>query len=93
MEACWNGDFEGAKKLIEQGAEINEKNENGTTPLMYAKTFTFRTGDISIMKLLLANGADPNIQDNAGKTAADYTIERSKLIIKTINNFSQKQSK
>lgn len=85
MEACWRGDLQEAKRLIAEGADVNARNPKGTTPLMYAKTYAFSTGDIEIIQLLLSNGADAQARDNSGKTAADYTIERCNLIVKTLN--------
>lgn len=90
MEACWRGDIDEAKRLIADGADVNARNANGTTPLMYAKTYTFTTGDIALLTLLLANGADANARDNAGKTASDYTIERSALIVRVLDSSTSK---
>ncbi|MDH1657963.1 ankyrin repeat domain-containing protein [Pseudomonas mosselii] len=85
MEACWRGDIEEARQLIKDGADVNARNKNGTTPLMYAKTYAFSTGNITLIELLLKNGADIDARDNAGKTAADYTIERCALILKALS--------
>lgn len=85
MEACWRGELAEVKRLIAGGASVNAQNTNGTTPLMYAKTYAFSTGDFEIMKTLLTHGADTQIRDNAGKTAKDYTIERSQAIIQILD--------
>ena len=84
MEVCWRGEISEVRDLIKAGADINARNGNGTTPLMYAKTHAFSTGKTDIMKLLLEHGADPQLQDNAGKTAADYTLERSQIILQIL---------
>lgn len=57
-----------AKVLIGQGANVNKKASTygGSTPLMEAA----RTYDVEIIKLLLERGADPNITDDKGYTAA-----------------------
>lgn len=84
MEACWRGDVDAVTQLILDGADVNARNANGTTPLMYAKTHAFSTGKTDIIELLLENGADPDQKDGHGKTAADYTIERCDLILSLI---------
>jgi ankyrin repeat protein len=56
------GDAEIAKQLIDHGAAINARGNGGRTPL-YA-TLAFRASqrkDLSVAKVLLENGADPNI--------------------------------
>lgn len=61
--------------LDEQNVDPNEKNEDGMTPLHHVTTELFEAlciavtdDDIYIIKLLLKHGADPNIQDNLGRT-------------------------
>ncbi|XP_053313801.1 ankyrin repeat domain-containing protein 34B [Spea bombifrons] len=59
--------------LLEGGAYINESNDRGETPLMIAcKTKHVDNQSVSkvkMIKYLLENNADPNIQDKFGKTA------------------------
>ncbi|XP_010310664.2 ankyrin repeat domain-containing protein 34B [Balearica regulorum gibbericeps] len=59
--------------LVEGGAYINESNDRGETPLMVAcRTKHVDAQSASkekIVKYLLENKADPNIQDKSGKTA------------------------
>ncbi|XP_062828368.1 ankyrin repeat domain-containing protein 34B [Anolis carolinensis] len=59
--------------LLEGGAYINESNDRGETPLMVAcKTNHVDHQSVSkvkMVKYLLENKADPNIQDKTGKTA------------------------
>jgi ankyrin repeat protein len=59
--------------LIQHGARLNEQNIYGRTPLI--STICFQKGCqayITATQLLLA-GADPNIQDNQGKRAIQFT--------------------
>jgi ankyrin repeat protein len=65
--AISKGDVETAKKLIEYGANVNEKC-NGMTPLMMAA----RYNNVEIIKLLLEKGADLRIKDSKGFTALKY---------------------
>ena len=50
------GDTIGTLKLIRSGANVNEADANGSTPLMTA----CRWADLAMVKLLLANGANAN---------------------------------
>jgi ankyrin repeat protein len=54
-----------AEYLIEQGVPINEKDSTGTTALISA----VKNGHPEIVQLLLAKGADPNIQEDGGLKA------------------------
>ena len=61
------GDIETVKKLIELGADVNEKS-NGMTPAMYAAKFN----RVEILKLLVENGAKLNVKSEKGFTAEKY---------------------
>lgn len=54
IEAVKNGDYAEAEKLIRDGAEVNQQDEQGWTPLNFAAG----KGDLSIVKLLVENGAE-----------------------------------
>jgi ankyrin repeat protein len=66
-------DFEKVKILLEKGADVNEKDEYGDTPLMIAACNL----DTKTVKLLLENGADVNSQDKYGDTALSIIIKKS----------------
>lgn len=66
--------------LLQQGADPDKANANGTTPLMFAKTAAFAYGDCAGMKVLLDAGADRDARDRKGLTALDYTISRAALV-------------
>jgi ankyrin repeat protein len=57
-----------AEFLIEHGAYVNEQDSQGETILIRAAT----EGDLSMVQLLLANGADPGIYDSNHKLPIDY---------------------
>ncbi|MFY0712854.1 ankyrin repeat domain-containing protein [Seonamhaeicola sp. NFXS20] len=62
------GDFDTVKKLIERGADINQRS-NGMTPAMYAAKFN-RT---EILKLLIEKGANLKLRcSNRNYTALKY---------------------
>ena len=62
------GDFDTVKKLIERGADVNERS-NGMTPAMYAAKYN-RT---EILKLLIDSGANLKLRcTNKSYTAVKY---------------------
>jgi ankyrin repeat protein len=54
IEAVKAGDYDRAEKLIQMGADINQQDEQGWTPLSFAAG----KSDLAIVKLLFENGAD-----------------------------------
>ena len=59
-----NSSYDTIKALIDAGADVNVKDNNGTTALMYAVYY----GNTEIVKTLIAAGADVNAKDNNGFT-------------------------
>ncbi len=67
------GDVENTKFLIKDNYDVNyscENNCKGWTPLMIASA----NGHKEIVSILLENGADPNIQNELGRTALQYAV-------------------
>jgi ankyrin repeat protein len=62
IKACSRGKIEEARRLIDQGADVNGRDKAGDTPL----TTAVRRGKAEIVELLLAKGADPNLKDGLG---------------------------
>jgi hypothetical protein len=60
--------------LLNQGANVNDYDKYGNTPLMYVSAYDSK---IEIIKLLLIRGADINHKNNAGDTALDYPLFNS----------------
>ncbi|XP_074851494.1 ankyrin repeat domain-containing protein 34B [Carettochelys insculpta] len=73
IKAVYQSRLRLTRLLLEGGAYINESNDRGETPLMIAcKTQHMDQQSVSkakMVKYLLENKADPNIQDKCGKTA------------------------
>ena len=67
--------YDEALILINEGADINARiGPTNTTILMQAS----RAGDVDSVKLLLQNGADPNLKDTMGWAALHHTAIPSK---------------
>jgi CubicO group peptidase (beta-lactamase class C family) len=58
------GNIDAVKQYIEDGSDLNEKDQFGSTPLIIATTF----GRTEIVKALIEAGADLNIPSNDGST-------------------------
>jgi ankyrin repeat protein len=67
IDALKRNDLAKAKGLIEQGADVNSRDKNGWTPLMYAASYAKPATEI--LQLLLAKGADVNAGNKEGQTA------------------------
>ncbi|MFL1672501.1 ankyrin repeat domain-containing protein [Paenibacillus dendritiformis] len=78
FDAVVSEDIKRIKSLLDEGKNINEKDENGTTPLMVA----CKRGNLKIIKFLLEHGADVNIKNKNSKTAFDNFIWKEEYIMK-----------
>ena len=80
MYACMLGDIEMVKLLINKGANVNAKNENGNTPLMFVANEKNQLpvyNRVKVIELLLAKGANPNQKNQGGESAIKMAEETS----------------
>jgi ankyrin repeat protein len=56
--------------LLDAGADVNGKDDNGRTALMAA----CEKGLIENVKILMERGGDVDLADQGGKTAMDYAV-------------------
>ena len=63
--------------LLEHGADVNAKNDDGNTPLLFAD-------QLEIVKILIEHGADVNVKNNNGDTPLFFAnqFEIVKILIK-----------
>lgn len=66
--ALLSGSISRIKDAIKAGADVNTQDDEGDTPLIKAVIGM----DVNIVKTLLENKADPNIENFDGATALDY---------------------
>ncbi len=62
--------------LLSHGAELEARDDRGSTPLIVQST---ERDGLGPMRALLENGADANARDAAGKSAADHAKHRNEL--------------
>ena len=60
---------------LEKGADVNARNTDGRTALMWA----IREGTSAVIKVLLAAGADVNLGDKYGTTPLMFAISENRL--------------
>lgn len=72
MKMSYEGQYREAMEfyeiLIDYGADVNLQDHNGETSLMWESCY----GHEHYVRLLLENGADPDIVNNEGKKAIDF---------------------
>jgi ankyrin repeat protein len=65
VKACIIGDLAAVEKAINEGANVNYKDETGHTPLLISSN----SGNIELVKMLISKGADINSKELFGTTA------------------------
>ncbi len=63
LKAAHEGDLEGVRKAIAEGGNVTARSGDGWSCLLAAAT-----SDVSLTRLLLDHGADPNVASNRGYT-------------------------
>ena len=66
FEAAKSGKVADIKAAIKNGADVNARDEDGSTALMYAVVLNTNP---DVIKALIAAGADINAKDEEGRTA------------------------
>ena len=80
VRAAEAGDVDGLQKALAAGADVNARDEEGWTALMYVTD----QGSMLLVELMLAAGADPNIRLADGATALFIAVVRGHTEIVTL---------
>jgi len=79
VAAAYLGDGDAVRSMVSNGVDVNQTNSEGLTPLLAA----LKNEDVSIARLLLEKGANPNVRDAQGQTAlwfASYQERSPELV-------------
>lgn len=74
VEALHNNRLEDAIRLVKQGMDVNQSNQQGQTPLMLASS----ARNLPVVLSLLENNADPNASDDNDNTPLLLVLSQSK---------------
>lgn len=93
LSAAYEGDAARVAALIRSGADVNEANAFGATPMGEAA----RRGDTAVLKLLLDAGADPQSANADGETALMVVartgkIDAAQLLLKAGANVNARET-
>ncbi len=92
-KACVTRDSNATEILLENGSDINAKDNEGFVPLILAINDTVlpseldgdakvaRGGREDVVELLLQHGANPNLPDPAGNTALHHAAQEDRRVI------------
>jgi len=80
LSAASKGHTNGAAMLIEHGVDVNLKDNDGMTALMWAA----REGHIDTVAMLIDKGSDVNAKDNKGFTALTWAAMFSRTDIEAL---------
>jgi ankyrin repeat protein len=80
LQAAQNGDTATATRLISSGANVNQIDSSGNTPLILASA----TGNLSMVSLLIQNNANVNQAANNGLTSLIVATESGYIDVVTI---------
>ncbi|MBX3355082.1 MAG: ankyrin repeat domain-containing protein [Phycisphaeraceae bacterium] len=89
MRAARNGKAESVKILIDHGAKVDAKNQQGMTPFLFACA----TGNLDSVKAVLEGKPDIAVTDPRGRNALDFASARTETEGKRIAEFLSSELK
>lgn len=87
--AAYNNSIRVFEFLLKCGADVNDRNYNGTTVMMYAKDAALKNNDNRIIDLCIEYGADPLLRDYKGMNLYDYLMQQSVYLLDYIKDKKQ----
>jgi len=78
FDAVLTGDPDAARRLLQQGADPNQRNPEGATPVMFVSPGA-QAGYVAVADALIAAGADVNAVNNKGETAASLALRYGRM--------------
>jgi len=94
--AALRGQLEFARMLLKHKAEIDVSSEDGESPLHLAGNGVLETGGrVGVVRLLLEQGADPNLRDSSGLTPSECVSdgEGKEEILQLLSEYGAKSVK
>ena len=85
IRACYEGNEDRVNALLKEGAHIEEKDEEGRTPLFYA---CWISRNEKIINKLISYGADPNVADIEGTSPLMWSCLRGGCFLNIIELFN-----
>lgn len=87
--AAYHGNIDMVRWLVDNGADINDRNHNGTTVAMYLKNFIAKSRNFSLLDDLVDMGADLHLKDYSELTVFDYVLNsQDEELINELKRFS-----
>ena len=86
IAAAFKGDTETVRLLLDKGANVNAKDEDGGTALMFASV----NGHTDTVKMLLKRGANPNITAKSSSGTVSALIYAKRMGHEEIVNILKK---
>jgi ankyrin repeat protein len=93
LKAVFDDNLEYVRFWLDAGANVNVKNKENVTPLIYAVLLPGENNE-QIVEALLAAGARTNAKDNTGRTALMYALDdNNDKIIEMLKNAEKYRNK
>src|SRR5439155_544216 len=78
FDAVLTGDPDAARRLLQEGADPNQRNPEGATPVMFVSPGA-QAGYVAVADALIGAGADVNAVNNKGETAASLALRYGRM--------------
>jgi ankyrin repeat protein len=76
MWAAWGGNYHTVRVFLDMGADVNTKDKDGNTPLMWVASFGSVGGDLDVVEMFLDQGAEVNAKNKKGETPLTWAARQ-----------------